>query len=50
MQLHRLVTEFKNFLQVENSPISPQYPYALTKSLGEQIIFHFGKLYKKFQS
>ena len=29
-----------------SSPISPQYPYALTKSLGEQIIFHFGKLYK----
>ncbi len=36
----------KNYPTSENSPISPQYPYALTKSLGEQIIFHFGKLYK----
>ena len=30
----------------ENSPILPQYPYALTKRLGEEIIFHFGNLYK----
>ena len=36
----------KNYPTSENSPISPQYPYALTKSLGEQIIFHFGKLYR----
>ena len=30
----------------ENSPILPQYPYALTKRLGEEIIFHFGNLFK----
>ncbi len=30
----------------ESCPILPQYPYALTKRLGEQIIFHFGDLYK----
>ena len=30
----------------ESCPILPQYPYALTKRLGEQIIFHFGELYK----
>ena len=30
----------------ENSPILPKYPYALTKRLGEEIIFHFGNLYK----
>ena len=30
----------------ENSPILPKYPYALTKRLGEEIIFHFGNLFK----
>ena len=30
----------------ENSPILPKYPYALTKRLGEEIIFHFGNLLK----
>ena len=29
----------------EKSDISPQYPYALTKYMGEQIILHWGKLY-----
>ena len=29
----------------EQSKIDLQYPYALTKNLGEQISFHFGKLY-----
>ena len=29
----------------ENSLISPCYPYALTKRLGEEIIIHFGKLF-----
>ena len=47
MPLHHLVTEFQKIYPTsENSPISPQYPYALTKRLGEQIIFHFGKFYK----
>ena len=30
----------------ETAPIQPQYPYALTKYLGEQIVFHWSKVYK----
>lgn len=30
----------------EDSEISPQYPYALTKRLGEELVLHFGKIYK----
>ena len=30
----------------EKSEILPQYPYALTKRLGEELILHFGKIYK----
>jgi UDP-glucose 4-epimerase len=30
----------------ESAKISPQYPYALTKSLGEQIVLHWGQVYK----
>ena len=30
----------------ETSEICPQYPYALTKNLGEQLVMHWGKLYK----
>jgi len=30
----------------EASEASPQYPYALTKYLGEQIVLHWGKIYK----
>ncbi|KKN12692.1 hypothetical protein LCGC14_1013840, partial [marine sediment metagenome] len=30
----------------ETSAISPQYPYALTKYLGEELVMHFEKLYK----
>lgn len=30
----------------ETAAISPQYPYALTKYLGEQYVLHWGKLYK----
>lgn len=29
----------------ETSPIQPQYPYALTKSLGEQLVFHWHQVY-----
>jgi len=30
----------------ETAKITPQYPYALTKHLGEQIVLHWGKVYK----
>jgi len=30
----------------ETAPIDPQYPYALTKYLGEQTALHWGKVYK----
>ena len=30
----------------ENSKIKPQYPYALTKNLGEQLIMHWNDIYK----
>lgn len=29
----------------ESSPASPQYPYALTKHLGEQMVVHWGQVY-----
>jgi UDP-glucose 4-epimerase len=29
----------------ENSPIDPQYPYALTKWMGEEALRHWGKVY-----
>ena len=35
----------KKYPTSEKSSILPKYPYALTKRLGEQIIFHFGNLY-----
>lgn len=30
----------------ETSPVEPQYPYALTKRLAEEIVLHWAKLYK----
>ena len=30
----------------ENAPIQPQYPYALSKLLGEQATLHWGQVYK----
>ena len=36
----------KSYPTNEKSEISPQYPYALTKYLGEQICLHWGKVYK----
>lgn len=30
----------------ETAPIKPEYPYALTKNLGEQCVLHWGKVYK----
>ena len=29
----------------ENSKINPQYPYAITKNIGEQLVLHWGKIY-----
>jgi UDP-glucose 4-epimerase len=30
----------------ETAPIHPQYPYALTKNMGEQLVLHWGQVYK----
>jgi UDP-glucose 4-epimerase len=35
----------KNYPTSENEKIQPQYPYALTKNLGEQILLHYAKIY-----
>ncbi|BEV72226.1 MULTISPECIES: SDR family oxidoreductase [unclassified Paludibacterium] len=29
----------------ETSPIRPEYPYALTKAMGEELVMHWGKVY-----
>ena len=36
----------KNFPTKETDPISPEYPYALTKYLGEELVKHWGYCYK----
>ena len=30
----------------EDAPVRPEYPYALSKNLGEQSLFHWGRVYK----
>ena len=35
----------KNYPTNEKSKIDPQYPYALTKFLGEQLVLHWAKVY-----
>lgn len=35
-----------NYPTPENAEIRPEYPYALTKYLGERIVLHWGKIYK----
>ena len=35
----------KSFPTPETSEISPQYPYALTKRLGEELVMHWGTIY-----
>jgi UDP-glucose 4-epimerase len=30
----------------ETAPIKPEYPYALTKNLGEQLVMHWNKVYR----
>jgi len=34
-----------NFRTKEDSHIDPQYPYALSKNIGEQLVFHWHKVY-----
>ena len=34
-----------SFPTTESAELQPQYPYALTKLLGEQIVMHWGKVY-----
>jgi len=36
----------KTFPTPEDASIQPEYPYALTKWLGEQLVFHWGKVFK----
>lgn len=36
----------KQFPTPETAPIDPQYPYALTKYLGEQLVLHWAQVYK----
>lgn len=35
----------KNYPTSENENIKPQYPYALTKNLGEQVLMHYAQIY-----
>ena len=36
----------KTFPTSENAEIAPEYPYALTKNIGEQLVMHWASLYK----
>ena len=36
----------KNYPTSETDEIMPMYPYALTKKIGEDLILHYGKVYK----
>ncbi len=36
----------KNYPTKEDEKISPQYPYALTKRIGEEIVMHWSQVYK----
>ena len=36
----------KKYPTKEDSEISPKYPYALSKNMGEQLILHYSELYK----
>jgi len=36
----------KKYPTNENSKIDPQYPYATTKNIGEQLVLHWNKVYK----
>jgi len=30
----------------ETAPVAPEYPYALTKAMGEELVLHWGKVYR----
>ncbi|MBV8645978.1 SDR family oxidoreductase [Paludibacterium sp.] len=30
----------------ETAPVQPEYPYALTKAMGEELVLHWGKVYR----
>ena len=36
----------ENYPTGETTPINPQYPYALTKYQGEELVLHWAELYK----
>lgn len=36
----------ENYPTKETEPVSPQYPYALTKLQGEECVMHYAKIYK----
>jgi len=36
----------ENYPTNENAKIAPEYPYALTKRMGEELVLHWNKLYK----
>lgn len=36
----------KTFPTPETSPVKPEYPYALTKFLGEELVMHYEKVYR----
>ncbi len=36
----------KNYPTDEKQGIDPKYPYALTKRIGEELLLHYGKIYK----
>ena len=38
--------EFQKYPTPESEKILPEYPYALTKRIGEELVVHFAKVYK----
>ena len=46
MSRRPLLMEYQKYPTPENYPINPEYPYALTKRMGEEITLHFAKVFK----
>jgi UDP-glucose 4-epimerase len=36
----------EHYPTAESSPVLPEYPYALTKAMGEELVLHWGKVYR----